>query len=112
MMINNFDDYDAGRMEDLSFDRQAYMGGPPAPIKPTSSPFILLSELQDAFIGVVEGADTRPRACYSVPMVKTILSNKHNLTEEVARDATEALIKTYLGPSTPCFLDTSALADG
>lgn len=110
-MINNFDDFDSGRMDDLSFDRSAFMNAPSKPVKAPEKPFILLAELQDALIGVIEGADTHPRACYSADMVKNILREKHDLSEELAQEAINTLIRTYLGPSTPCFLDTSILAD-
>ena len=110
-MINNFDDFDGGRMGDLSFDRSAFIGPPSKKIKSPDIPFILLPELHDALIGIIEGADTHPRACYSIDMVKTILREKHNLSEKLALEAMSELIRTYLGPSTPCFLDTSILAD-
>jgi hypothetical protein len=110
-MINNFDDFDSGRMGDLSFDRGPHMGGPPIYFEATEEPFILLTELREALIGVVEGADTPPRACYSLNMVKTILCTKHNLTEELANFAADNLKKTYLGPTSPYFLNTSIVSD-
>lgn len=69
-MINNFDDFDSGRMDDLSFDRNAHINEPAKKDRSDDKPFILLSELRDALIGVIEGADTHPRACYSLNMVK------------------------------------------
>jgi|TARA_B100000530_G_scaffold137562_1_gene86109 hypothetical protein len=110
-MINNFDDFDSGRMDDLSFDRNAHMNEPAKKDRSDDKPFILLSELRDALIGVIEGADTHPRACYSINMVKTILQEKHDLPEDVLQEAVNTLMRTYLGPSTPCFLDTSILSD-
>jgi len=110
-MINNFDDFGSGRMDDLSFDRSAHIRPPEEPDEDEGKPFILLAELHDALIGVIEGADTHPRACYSINMVKIILQEKHDLTEDLAQEALDTLVRTYLGPSTPCFLDTSILAD-
>ena len=110
-MINNFDDFDSGRMDDLSFDRNAHMNEPAKKDRSDDKPFILLSELRDALIGVIEGADARPRTCYSINMVKTILQEKHDLPEDVLQEAVNTLMRTYLGPSTPCFLDTSILSD-
>ncbi len=109
-MINNFDDFGSGRMDDLSFDRLAHIQPTDEPDE-EGKPFILLAELRDALIGVIEGADTHPRACYSINMVKIILQEKHDLTEDLAQEALDTLVRTYLGPSTPCFLDTSILAD-
>ena len=109
-MINNFDDFGSGRMDDLSFDRASHINCPSDSVEETN-PFILLAELEDALLGVIEGADTHPRACYSINMVKLILQEKHDLSEALAQEAMDTLVKTYLGPSTPCFLDTSILAD-
>tara|TARA_B100000963_G_scaffold220215_1_gene191928 strand:- start:4251 stop:4586 length:336 start_codon:yes stop_codon:yes gene_type:complete len=110
-MINNFDDFDYGRMDDLSFDRTSHIHCEMDSVEQEDKPFILLAELEDALLGVIEGADTHPRACYSINMVRHILQEKHDLSEDLAQEALDTLVRTYLGPSTPCFLDTSILTD-
>jgi len=68
----------------------------------------LFSELQDAYVGVVEHAQNPPVACYSCSGTITILKMRHGLNTPEAELALKQLKVCDLGPTTPCFLDSSA----
>lgn len=70
---------------------------------------VLFSELNDAFIGIVEHARNPPVACYSCGGTITILKMKHGLNSKEAELALSQLKTCDLGPTTPCFLDSSSL---
>ena len=70
---------------------------------------LMFSELKDAYIGVVEHASNPSIACYSIAGTKIILKEKHGLNEEEVDMALDQLMSCDLGPSTPCFLDSTAL---
>jgi|TARA_R100001530_G_scaffold20325_3_gene16968 hypothetical protein len=71
----------------------------------------LFAELQDAFIGVVEHVRNPPVACYSCSGTMAILKTQHGLNTAEAKLALSQLIACDLGPTTPCFLDSSPLQE-
>ena len=71
----------------------------------------LFAELRDAFIGVVEHARNPPVACYSCSGTITVLKTRHGLNTAEAKLALSQLKACDLGPTTPCFLDSSALQE-
>lgn len=70
---------------------------------------IFFSMFESALVGVIEHANGDPAACYSQSVVLEILKEEQGLSEEGARIAINQLIETDLGPSSPCFLDTSII---
>jgi hypothetical protein len=68
---------------------------------------IFFHQLEPALVGIVELATGPPIACYSSSIASTLLQEEHGLTEEDAKFALTQLIDADLGPSAPCFLDTS-----
>ena len=68
---------------------------------------IFFHQLEEALVGIVELATGPPIACYSSSVARTLLQEEHGLTEADAKFALTQLISADLGPSAPCFLDTS-----
>jgi len=68
---------------------------------------IFFARLEDALLGIVEHAENPPIACYSSETVISIFQNKHGLSLDDAETALDQLVNSNLGPSSPCFLDTS-----
>lgn len=68
---------------------------------------IFFGQLKEALVGVVEHAERPPIACYSIDMVLNIFKEKHGLGDDEAQVALDQLINSDLGPSSPCFLDSS-----
>jgi|TARA_R100000479_G_scaffold42555_1_gene19312 hypothetical protein len=111
-MINNFEnfswDYDpkddpyAKRMK-TPLDIDAVKGSE----QTSYAEVIFFHQLEEALVGVVEHANGPPVACYSSAISIEILKQEHGLSKEDARFALAQLIDADLGPSAPCFLDTS-----
>ncbi len=72
---------------------------------------IFFSMFENALLGVVEHANGSPSACYSQSASIEILKQEQGLSEEAAKIALNQLITTDLGPSSPCFLDTSIVTE-
>jgi hypothetical protein len=68
---------------------------------------VFFNQFEEALLGVVEYANGPPAACYSQSGAINILMEQHGLSEEDAHFAITKIIATDLGPSSPCFLDTS-----
>ena len=68
---------------------------------------MFFNQLEDALMGVVEHAKGPPVACYSSSISLSILQKKHGLSKSDAKIALSHLIESDLGPSSPCFIDTS-----
>tara|TARA_R100000664_G_scaffold34244_2_gene55671 strand:+ start:1515 stop:1859 length:345 start_codon:yes stop_codon:yes gene_type:complete len=110
-MINNFENFswDYNPSEDPYAKRAkscSHIGGT-GESNVRYEEVIFFNQLEDALMGVVEYSDRPPVACYSSSISLSILQNKHGLSEEDAQSALSQLIDSDLGPSAPCFLDTS-----
>tara|TARA_R110002051_G_scaffold22406_3_gene58010 strand:- start:400 stop:732 length:333 start_codon:yes stop_codon:yes gene_type:complete len=108
MMDNCFKDFSW----DYRPDRDPYAERTNSPVKGGRAKYaevIFFSKLESALLGIVEHDEHPPVACYSCDGVITIFQEKHGFTPEDAETALEQLIKSNLGPSSPCFLDTSIL---
>ena len=68
---------------------------------------IFFQQFEEALLGILQKPDGTPSACYSQNGSINILINEHGLSEEDALYAIQRLLKYDLGPSGPCFLDTS-----
>lgn len=68
---------------------------------------IFFSMLENALLGIIEHSNGGPSACYSQAVTLEILKEEQGLSEEDAKLAINKLIETDLGPTSPCFLDTS-----
>tara|TARA_R100000654_G_scaffold6209_2_gene16478 strand:- start:2641 stop:2970 length:330 start_codon:yes stop_codon:yes gene_type:complete len=105
-MIHNFDnfswDYDPKKdpYHKRSLTPEDYR-------KTDFSEVIFFNQLEEALVGIVELATGPPIACYSSSIASTLLQEEHGLTEQDAKFALSQLIDADLGPSAPCFLDTS-----
>ena len=87
---------------DLEFSKEPITSGCFAEV-------IFFSMFESALLGVVEHANGDPAACYSQSVALEILKEEQGLSEEDARLSINQLIETDLGPSSPCFLDTSII---
>lgn len=109
-MINNFENFswEYNPEEDPYVKRQLT----PKNTKPVRYEEIMFfNQLQDALVGVVEKPDGPPVACYDSLKSLAILQDEHGLDEEDARLALNQLMDTDLGPTAPCFLDTTILEE-
>lgn len=68
---------------------------------------IFFNQLEEALVGIVEQAAGPPIACYSSAVAIAVLQEEHGLSKQDAKFALSQLIDADLGPSAPCFLDTS-----
>ena len=68
---------------------------------------IFFQHFEEALLGILNKPDGTPAACYSQTVSINILINEHGMSEEDALYAIQRLLKYDLGPSGPCFLDTS-----
>ena len=73
--------------------------------KYSGSGVLMFSELQEAFVGVIEHPHNPSVACYSVAGTRVILRERHGLNEKEIELALTQLKSCDLGPTTPCFLD-------
>lgn len=73
------------------------------------SEVIFFSMFESALVGVIEHVNGDPAACYSQAVAIEILKEEQGLSEEEAKEAISQLIETDLGPSSPCFLNTSII---
>lgn len=113
-MINNFDSesFNYDPLDDPYATRQVGVeldlsGGDETDESTTT--LVLFAELKEALLGVVEHPQNPSIACYSSSMTIALLKKKHGLTEAQAGMALQELMRTDLGPDTPCFLDTSII---
>lgn len=112
-MINDFHGFTGGYDE----DKDPYVGriNGLSDYEYTSEPItndsfaevIFFSLFENALLGVVEHFNGAPSACYSQSATIEILKEEQGLSDEDAKLAINQIIKTDLGPSSPCFLDTS-----
>ena len=97
---------------DYSPDKDPYAGRANTPIKKERAKYaevIFFGKLEPALLGIVEHDEHPPVACYSCEGVVTLFKEKHGFSAEDAETALAQLIKSNLGPSSPCFLDTSII---
>ena len=64
----------------------------------------LLSELSEAYMGVVYHSNGPPIACYSHPIATAILSHNWNISPRAASNLIDYLAENTKGKSAPAFL--------
>jgi|TARA_R110002110_G_scaffold190000_1_gene398236 hypothetical protein len=111
-MISNFEDFswDYNPLKDPYVKRSKDPCLSPSD-EASYAEVIFFNQLEEALVGVVEHAGNPPTACYSSSKSLAILQDIHGLTPDAARMALSQLIDADLGPSSPCFLDTSIVED-
>ena len=111
-MISNFEDFswDYDPKADPYVQRSkscVHPMGSNSHFKPQYEEVIFYKQLEDALMGIVEHGDNPPVACYSSAVAIAILREHHGLSVADAKGALLQLMDADLGPSSPCFLDTS-----
>ena len=113
-MIHNFEDFswDYTPADDPYIDRQKSCFADYEDARPTEYKEVIFFDLlKEALVGVVQNSEGPPSACYDSSAALALLQKQHGLTAKDAMAALSQLISTDLGPSSPCFLDTSIIKD-
>jgi hypothetical protein len=108
-MINNFEDFSGhyNPMKDPYKKRSSNSLDFGFTTDESYAEVMFFQQFEDALLGIIERHDGPPCACYSQSGAITILIEEHGLSNEDAHYAITRLLETDLGPSAPCFLDTS-----
>tara|TARA_R100001440_G_scaffold24346_6_gene39721 strand:+ start:4916 stop:5263 length:348 start_codon:yes stop_codon:yes gene_type:complete len=111
-MINNFDNFswDYNEHEDPYAKRSHnYFSIVDGNVENSDcyAEIVFFNQLEEALLGIVEKAKGPPVACYSSSIAISILQKEHGLSKKDARFALSQIMESDLGPSSPCFLDTS-----
>lgn len=64
----------------------------------------MISEISDAYLGVVYHPNGPPISCYSHPIATAILSHNWNISESAASNLIDYLAENAKGDSAPAFL--------